>query len=300
MEMFSRWYQQMERQGMRFSGLEVEHIDISNVARYWWQQEKDGEWSLSKDFPRPVLPWPDAWIEYKYPDSLNLYFGGVFWSVELEEEYWKKAIEERAFLYYADKKTPGAIIDSSDLDPAFAQAVEQGILCRWIQGAFLWIMNASVVRNVSSHIIHLTPQGDVIKSLSLTQPYEPFESHPLVTFFPFMYAISLLNCKNTSLVAAEYDRATKRRAIKRKVPSVIFKQLHVKPMGRKAQPAQQGEPSGEYLKRRLHICRGHFKDYRAGGGLFGRYKGLYWWSQQLRGDADQGIVVKDYIVEQVD
>jgi len=47
----------------------------------------------------------------------------------------------------------------------------------------------------------------------------------------------------------------------------------------------------------LHITRGHFKDYRDGKGLFGKYQGLFWWDQHVRGDPDNGVVLKDYHVD---
>ena len=46
----------------------------------------------------------------------------------------------------------------------------------------------------------------------------------------------------------------------------------------------------------LHICRGHFKDYRE-SGLFGKVKGIFWWDQYVRGDLENGAVVKDYNVK---
>lgn len=39
--------------------------------------------------------------------------------------------------------------------------------------------------------------------------------------------------------------------------------------------------------------RGHFKDFSA-KGLFGKYKGVYWWGDQVRGDSAQGVIDKDY------
>lgn len=44
----------------------------------------------------------------------------------------------------------------------------------------------------------------------------------------------------------------------------------------------------------LHWVRGHFKDYRE-TGLFGRAKGVYWWSPHLAGKADR-VVLKDYVL----
>jgi hypothetical protein len=33
----------------------------------------------------------------------------------------------------------------------------------------------------------------------------------------------------------------------------------------------------------MHICRGHFKDYREGRGLFGKYHQLVWHPSLVRG-----------------
>ena len=57
---------------------------------------------------------------------------------------------------------------------------------------------------------------------------------------------------------------------------------------------------GGGLKQALHICRGHFKDYRDGRGLFGKHKGLYWWEQNVRGSIEQGVHIKDYRVRTPD
>ncbi|MDX6500592.1 MAG: hypothetical protein QOG23_3852 [Blastocatellia bacterium] len=37
----------------------------------------------------------------------------------------------------------------------------------------------------------------------------------------------------------------------------------------------------------------HFQDYST-QGLFGKYKGIYWWSDHLPGHLRQGLVLKDY------
>ena len=42
--------------------------------------------------------------------------------------------------------------------------------------------------------------------------------------------------------------------------------------------------------------RGHFKDYSV-KGLFGKYKKVYWWDSQVRGEVIGGVVDKDYRVK---
>ena len=38
------------------------------------------------------------------------------------------------------------------------------------------------------------------------------------------------------------------------------------------------------MTRAMHICREHFKDYRQGKGLFGRYHQLVWQPAIVRGE----------------
>lgn len=55
--------------------------------------------------------------------------------------------------------------------------------------------------------------------------------------------------------------------------------------------------SDKLTKQALHICRGHFKDFSHGKGLFGKAKGLYWWGMQTRGSKDDGEIIKDYKIK---
>jgi hypothetical protein len=48
--------------------------------------------------------------------------------------------------------------------------------------------------------------------------------------------------------------------------------------------------------RPMSIVRGHFKDFRDGKGLFGKYKDIYWWDQHVIGDSEIGVIEKDYKV----
>jgi hypothetical protein len=37
------------------------------------------------------------------------------------------------------------------------------------------------------------------------------------------------------------------------------------------------------LAKAMHICRGHFRDYREGRGLFGKYHGEFWQPAHVKG-----------------
>jgi hypothetical protein len=49
---------------------------------------------------------------------------------------------------------------------------------------------------------------------------------------------------------------------------------------------------------RVHLCRGHFKEYTNEHPLFGSLTGRYWWQPHVRGQNHNGVVMKDYEVKQ--
>lgn len=111
-------------------------------------------------------------------------------------------------------------------------------------------------------------------------------------------ATSLLHCKNVVHVdqAPNAKQAFRAREFQKKTgkPAAKWKVLKIEPMVRVLR--EEGGLEGNGITQALHICRGHFKDYSQGKGLFGRAKGLYWWDQHMRGNESAGVVIKDYKV----
>jgi hypothetical protein len=116
---------------------------------------------------------------------------------------------------------------------------------------------------------------------------------------PFKYALSLLHCKNVELIDEKVPAPIRKRWKKEGIPDVIYRQIVVHPMrAQKRRSAVDDEPRQQAGREaRLHICRGHFKDYRQGKGLFGKNQGIYWWDHHARGSADLGVVHKTYQVD---
>jgi|GEM_PF-2537018 len=113
--------------------------------------------------------------------------------------------------------------------------------------------------------------------------------------FPAFLAVSFLHCKNVKLIASEPDHKLSRAWTKRhNQPLYRYHVLDIEPMKQVLRKEGQSESVG--LKKALHICRGHFKDY-TNKGLFGKYKGMYWWEAHVRGSLSEGIVAKDYSVK---
>jgi hypothetical protein len=115
---------------------------------------------------------------------------------------------------------------------------------------------------------------------------------------PQLLALSFLHCKNVIVKTdSPSQRQQKRRVKDGRMPMVAFHTLVIKPMQTILQ--HEGEIGAVGLARALHICRGHFKDFTKGRGLFGRSKGLYWWDPQVRGSLSKGLTLKDYRVKSV-
>ena len=79
-------------------------------------------------------------------------------------------------------------------------------------------------------------------------------------------------------------------------PLVRFHTLQITPMKKVLE--REGQASKTGLRRALHICRGHFKTDTEERKLFGRYAGTYWWDVHVRGTLQEGMVVKDYQVNE--
>jgi hypothetical protein len=110
--------------------------------------------------------------------------------------------------------------------------------------------------------------------------------------------IQFMNCRNVEVLDNPPSRQQRRHAERTgERPPVVYKTLMIHPIGKRRARSSRGE-SGGGEERALHICRGHFKDYRQGSGL-GRWHrhGLWWWSPMVRGSAAAGRVEKDYDVE---
>lgn len=114
--------------------------------------------------------------------------------------------------------------------------------------------------------------------------------------YPCFLATSILHCKNVSAKQITVPHKLAAARARKGKSSYSYSVLDIAPM-RKILKTEGGMASGATLAKALHVCRGHFKDYRDGAGLFGRAKGIYWWEQSLRGDTKSGVHVKDYRVK---
>lgn len=127
------------------------------------------------------------------------------------------------------------------------------------------------------------------------------EYDTLDIFYATLMTLQFLNAKNTELIDNPPPaKLSKRHEKKYGVPLVTYKTLKVNPIRKVNANDYDDDSDGESIPKSLHIARGHFKDYRNGPGLFGKYRDIFWWDAHVRGSAKQGVVVKDYDVQAPD
>ena len=109
-------------------------------------------------------------------------------------------------------------------------------------------------------------------------------------------SLAMMNCAN--ITATEHkapDAFQKARQKSGKRPLVSYHTVQVD-LGKTPRQIGADQLPGDGATPRLHKKRGHIKDYRGGKGLFGRYKGVWYWGPALAGSEEEGVVVSDYEV----
>jgi hypothetical protein len=109
--------------------------------------------------------------------------------------------------------------------------------------------------------------------------------------------LKVLNCKN---VFTEKIERRKKIVKKGKVKTTKdykkfdYKILVVKLSKRKKYITEEGREEGGNT--RLHLCRGHFKEFYE-KPLFGKIFGRWWWQPQIRGNKEKGFIGKEYKIK---
>lgn len=108
----------------------------------------------------------------------------------------------------------------------------------------------------------------------------------------FNVFLLLLSCKNIcteEIVPPE--KLNKSRLKKGKLPHMTYKVLRISPQ--ENVKAKDGGGGGLW-ENRIHLCRGHFKEFTEEKPLLGKHVGRYWWQPSVRGRNKDGVVLKDY------
>lgn len=234
-------------------------------------------------YPASVPPFPCTWVEWE--DQKDAWYPGREGALVLSYE---TKDESREGLMLPD----GQMIRWALKIIGFREFSESGNpKNKWIEVVFL-----------AAHFLDFN--GETLWHEDGTVRGGPglsFRANPRVGQFWSSYmstilkTFSLCNCKNVRMREeknAYEGRINRIRKAQKKPKMHRYHVLEIRPVHALSSGGQKGGSVGEYS---LHICRGHFKDYRE-HGLFGKEKGVYWWDAHVRGKAENGIVEKDYRV----
>jgi hypothetical protein len=255
---------------------------IDNVAEYVFRNVKVGDsWDLRTDFPNVAPPFEIAWFEYRRPPFIA--------SLRQDHDAWP-------------------LDDTPGLPDHIGVLVEgRRRADGWTSTYWIWSQSAKEqMRGPIAFEFDCDAEGlleadatsvRVRLDVSLPDPAVQMLWGIADFLVPVLMATSLLHAKNVSIereppIDAPLQRAHAKRYGR---PRVRFHVLHIDPM-RKVLRAAGAETPDTGVRQAMHLVRGHFLDYRDGRGLFGRFRGLYWWDQHVAGRLDEGFVAKEYVV----
>lgn len=287
-------------------------IDITGAARWFLEENEKFYWDFSEDFPVVVPPSAWTWYEFQSPKFINQEgkfepipvqfeaFGCMAHCIDIQEGRERDAVEKdvmRLILEDAakDHGIKNLYIEEEN-DDHIQAALAAGHVAKWIVFWKVYVQRRGELFNLMVSGVYLDPDGRIIPGLRRVSMQPGIDRTVESLLFPFLFATSLLHAKNVSIddAPAIPAKLAKKRE-KRGIVAIKFKTLTVHPMKKRKAPTGEIDASGS-TKNAMHLCRGHFKDFREGNGLFGKHRDLYWWDLHVRGDEGIGKINKTYKV----
>ncbi len=107
--------------------------------------------------------------------------------------------------------------------------------------------------------------------------------------------LDILSCKNIiTEITSPHEKANKKRKKNGRLPLVSFYTLKIQ--SKISQSTSNSD--GQTWSNRVHLCRGHMREYGEDRPLFGKYAGKFWIPPHARGDKRNGVIYKQYELEQ--
>lgn len=247
-------------------------ILIDNVADYYFAADQE-MWSLDRDFPNLAPPFPSFWCEHRLPQKIHSKqcgdsdlqishgrVGVLLLAVSPEQVTGEGWPEETRWCLVAelfiDYGSQGGIQGPHGTMMLAVDSEGRALDAPWMQG------------------YHRTEDNEIMKSF-------------FTWLHPMLLAVSFLHCKNVRVVENPVDKPLAKRFRERHgfAPSP-HKTLIIEPL--KQILRTEGRAGEVGLAKAMHICRGHFKDYREGRGLFGKYHQIVWQPSVVRGSQKRG------------
>lgn len=294
---------------------ETQVFDVSNVAEYFFNGTNQEHWDYYDDFPNVAPSYPMMWFEYRMPEyvlnetgrhkarNMFKHIGAV--SIGYPAEAWK---------YVSAALSPRVNTQLVDIPPdtkwlAVWDLVGQTEKCRlWKADIYMPIMRCYVPIREDGTVAGKTEgfkgmilHPDLLTFLSGEKdvaaiPQQVLEDLTSLMYdlYPIFLAQSFLHTKNT--VVDKLDppvHVSNKHKQKTGNSLVSYHVLNIMPMREVLRSQGHADKTG--LRKALHLCRGHFKNFKD-RGLFGKYKGLFWWEAHIRGSKEHGLALKNYKV----
>jgi hypothetical protein len=243
---------------------------IDNVADYYFNGTDQEFWDLTRDFPNLAPPYEVFWTEHKLPRAIT------------SREYGKTNVSGHT----GPKARMGVLWMAATQWSAEGDAPEN---TKWVICAELFmdydLYDTPVEGPAGTWVLTVDAEGRLLGTPHLQCFADGNEEHLrayLTWLHPALLAVSFLHCKNVKLVDEECPKPlAKKYHARTGVWPTPYHTLEIEPL--KAILRSQGRSHEVGAAKAMHICRGHFRDYREGRGLFGRYKQLVWTPAVVRG-----------------
>jgi hypothetical protein len=249
---------------------EVPVLLIDNVAEYYYSANDQEYWDLTKDFPNLAPPFPLFWVEHRFPKRIH----------SKEGDTDVAAITPNGRV--------GALIFGSPIEGVRGDNIPDG--AKWVIVSELFldygIRRDDIQGPHGSISFAIDAEGRLIDR-PFMQSFAAPEDEEIMRHFmgwmhPALLAISFLHCRNVSVIDNPVPvKLAKKFAAKNGFQPAAHKTLVIEPL--KAILRSEGKSDEIGVARAMHICRGHFRDYREGPGLFGKYHQLVWTPSVVRG-----------------
>ncbi len=263
-------------------------IKFDEINKMYAEHEQD-YWDVRNDFPCVAPPFEKIFFESKMPTQYRIKTGmvgcdlgnrmGIFFDAAINQgnRIFPKSKWIINLMFFLDAE--------NEIYPTLTLILgvtEDGII--EVDHGKLRGLSALMSREWKSLDVDVNKHQDRIIALKV------WYLHPM------LLALSFMHCKNVILMEHNPPYKVQQKRIKQnKAPLTKYYTLDItRP---RAILKSEGNIDEVGLQRALHICRGHFKDYSKGKGLFGKYKGLYWWDSQVRGTEEAGRIEKDYNIK---
>lgn len=303
-------------------------VKLQNVADYYYNGTPQDEWDLAsaKDFPNIAPAWPLFIAAWRTPTTYNcngtiLPYGNpgaetavtvaaVEMAAELRPLRWILNIylQAQQSKLHGDARLAGHTWVPVDADghlynpPAGSRqehalndflnssisAINRGLRRPAIVDSQSWARpTPTLAYAILNQRIKFAPDSQ----------YRELVGEVWGALRPALLGLCLAHCGNvattTELVP---DALRKRRAQRGRAPIDRWYTLEIGPIKDVLRNARNPDGSpARSLQQALTICRGHFKTFSE-HGLFGRYKGTFWWGMHVRGNTAAGAIHKDYSI----